>query len=151
MQRCFYGWKSKKLISIIQGLFPDGSSGYRQPEECLNREEEVEGWARGDVWLFHSPATSISANRSLSWGRREAACLVFSLFISFAIFREKQRRKSKETTALIYLFLSISYKIRTRMDFASVCRKFNPCLFIQWTCVECPPLPAPTHCLIVPT
>lgn len=37
-------------------------------------------------------------------------------------------------------------------DFASVCGKFNPCLFSQQTCVGCPPpLPAPTHSLVVPT
>lgn len=54
-QRCFYGWKSKKLISIVQGLFPDGSSGYRQPEECLNREEESRRMGEGGCLAFLLP------------------------------------------------------------------------------------------------
>lgn len=67
------------------------------------------------------------------------------------IQRKTERSKSKETIALLYLFLSISYKIRTRMILHLFAGNSTLVYSVSRHVLGALPLPAPTHSLVVPT
>lgn len=102
--------------------------------------------------MFGFPTPLLTASALSVLGEAGGSLLsLLPFYFLCNIQRKTERSKSKETIALLSLFLSISYKIRTRTILHLFAGNSTLVYSASRHVLGAPPLPAPTHSLVVPT